>query len=600
MKTADRRAGRPRSFGLVPLLLLTATIGLLPVDARGKQPATLEMPFILWGGDVATFHANGGLETKPGTLFDKLGLKLKLTRGDDFDKQVDNYLTGKSPFLRGTMSMLGQASEKIAKADKNKPVVFLQLTWSKGDHLIARAELKTLDNLKGKTVALQKGGPHVGMLDDVLHTAGLQWSDIKVVWTLDVTGDKGPPGVFRNDAKVDACFAITPDMIGLTGGLDSKGTGVAGTVPGAHVLVSTATMQRSIADVYACRKDFYDANKELIEKFTAGYLRACEELVDLRKKHHAKDKEATARYKALLKLTQDIYGRDDVPGEADADALIDDAVFVGLPGNYSFFVDKGNLSGFEAKQKGALDLALKLKDASARFEFLHPQFDYDKLKRLGELTSNKNDQASTFKKDAVPPPLTADDALFTFSIRFAADQSTFPVEDYGVDFQRVVEQASLFGKGLVVVRGHSDIAAVLKEFVTKAVASGMLKKEGKSPNLAYFLKDGKEVSLKDTRKVLELVEELAAMDDGPKAVVKEMLDLSNKRATEVRDAIIKYAAGKGYKLDAGQIRAEGVGVTSPVVPYPRNLDDAAKNRIVEIRLMKSKGKEQMTQPDFDF
>jgi len=32
------------------------------------------LPFILWGGDVATFHANGGLATKPGTIFARHGL----------------------------------------------------------------------------------------------------------------------------------------------------------------------------------------------------------------------------------------------------------------------------------------------------------------------------------------------------------------------------------------------------------------------------------------------------------------------------------------------------------------------------------------------
>jgi len=94
-----------------------------------KKADTLEVPFILWGGDVATFVANGGLETKPGTTFEKQGLKLKLTPGDDFVAQVKNYMEGKTPFLRGTMSMLGQASEVIGADPKTKPVVFLQLTW---------------------------------------------------------------------------------------------------------------------------------------------------------------------------------------------------------------------------------------------------------------------------------------------------------------------------------------------------------------------------------------------------------------------------------------------------------------------------------------
>src|SRR5258708_27329170 len=82
---------------------------------RLKPDTVLELPFIFWGGDVAAFHANGGLETTPDSLFGKQGLKIKLVPGDDFGGQVKNYLDNKTPFLRGTMSMLGQASEDLTK-----------------------------------------------------------------------------------------------------------------------------------------------------------------------------------------------------------------------------------------------------------------------------------------------------------------------------------------------------------------------------------------------------------------------------------------------------------------------------------------------------
>src|SRR5262245_62106055 len=42
----------------------------------------LQLPYILWGGDVATFLANGGESTREGSIFAKHGLKLNLVRGD--------------------------------------------------------------------------------------------------------------------------------------------------------------------------------------------------------------------------------------------------------------------------------------------------------------------------------------------------------------------------------------------------------------------------------------------------------------------------------------------------------------------------------------
>src|SRR5207253_438584 len=120
--------------------------------------------------------------------------------------QVKDYVEGRSAFLRGTLSMIALASEVVGANEKTKPVVFLQLTWSRGDHMVAREALKTLNDLKGKKVCLQKDGPHVGLLDDVLKTAGLTWKDITVVWVDDISGPKGPAATFTKDNSIDACF----------------------------------------------------------------------------------------------------------------------------------------------------------------------------------------------------------------------------------------------------------------------------------------------------------------------------------------------------------------------------------------------------------
>ena len=280
-----RRGTRSAVLTLVITVLALLAAGehtLLPAQQRfsdqvgavGVQPvqggSTLEVPFILWGGDVATFQANGGLKTRPGSAFAKLGLDLNLVPGDNFIEQVRRYMGGKSPFLRGTLRMIGLASEVIGEDPRTKGVVFLQLTWSAGDHMVGREGFKTLNDLRGKKVVLQRGGPHVGMLDDIIGAAGLTWNDVTVVWVDDITGDKGPAERFRKDSSIDACMVITPDMLGLSSGLDAKGTGAEGTVKGAHVVISTANMSRSIADVYVCRKDYFDAHRDVVEKLTAA------------------------------------------------------------------------------------------------------------------------------------------------------------------------------------------------------------------------------------------------------------------------------------------------------------------------------------------
>ena len=61
-----------------------------------KASKTVQVPYILWGGDIATFVANGDLKTQSGSLYQKAGLDMQLVPGDDFVGQVKNYISGKS------------------------------------------------------------------------------------------------------------------------------------------------------------------------------------------------------------------------------------------------------------------------------------------------------------------------------------------------------------------------------------------------------------------------------------------------------------------------------------------------------------------------
>ncbi len=567
-------------------------------DVGAMKPGeVMEVPYILWGGDVATYYANGGAETKPGSIYARQGLNVKLTRNDDPGKQVKEYLEGKTPFLRMTMSMLGQVSEDICKDSRTRPVIFLQLTWSAGDHMVGRPSLRNLNDLKGKKIALQSGGPHVGMLNDILRTAKLEWSDITVVWTEDVTGPKGPAALFGKDATVDACFAITPDMESLTGGLDSTGTGEKETVKGAKVVVSTAQMSRSIADVYACRKDFFDKNKALVEKFAAGYLKASEDLVDLRKKwDNDKNKATDAKYDAVLKMTQDMFGKEDIKKLDDAHGLIMDASFVGLPGNISFFTDRSNLSGFLPKARAAIALPAdpakdplkNVPDVESRF--LTASFDYDRIRTLGGMAGVKPPEGGRFEKAEIKDD--PEKIIYEFLVKFEPNESKFSEEKYGTDFQRALEMASLFGNTVIAVRGHADPGLLVQRFVRAALDKGIIVRKGDK----FALKDGGDLDLNNTKQVLDLIQknDLSVNETFQgrtekldlKDSVRMLQKLSDDRANTVRSAVVGYGGRHSLKLDASQIRSIGVGVTSPVVGYPETDEDAAKNRRVEFRIIK--------------
>ncbi|MCA9126823.1 MAG: ABC transporter substrate-binding protein [Planctomycetales bacterium] len=567
-------------------------VGNTPVG-QVAQSTKIQVPYITWGGDVATFLANGDLQTKGSSIFGMEGLDIQLTPGDDFVAQVKDYMAGKSPMLRGTVRMLGQASEVIGSDPRTKPVVILQLSWSAGDHIVGREDIKTLNDLKGKRIACQQGGPHVGLLYDSLSAAQLTNSDVEIVWTKDLTGPNGAAEAFRKDATIAACCVITPDLIGLTGGFESAGSGAEGTVAGAHVVNSTQQMSRSIADVYAVRRDWYDANKNWVEKFVAGYLKASKQLVALRNDFE-QNQRMSDQYKTILATSQRILGAEVLPTlEVDAHGLLLDCNFMGLPGQQSFFLDKGNLSGFTGKLSEALDMATGWGYARARIGFDANDLNYQSIAKLAGLEftalatnverfNTKGESATTFFGDNLDS-----NTIVSFTISFEPNQYDFSTDQYGGEFQRALKAASTFGNARVVIRGHADPTKTLQDLVRTGVTKGLIQQTGNRNNYRYFYK-GKPLDLENLSEVMALVQTgaFAGGEFDPHVTMQAALNLSKLRADNVKQALADFGKQISANVDLSQIVPVGVGIAEPVISKPQSIEQAKENMRVEFRIVK--------------
>lgn len=604
-----------RIVGLVLCVLVAATayggelnfsriVGDIPFSPVKENEVTT-VPYITWGGDVVTFHANGGIETKEGSIYNRQGLKLKLVAGDDFVGQVKAYCAGDTPYLRCTSTMLGLCSEVIGKNPATKPVVIMQLTWSAGDHIIAREQIKNLDNWKKKKVkvCLQQNGPHVGLVDDALRAAGLRWSDIDVVWAKDLTGSQNcPAAMFRADQSIDCCCCISPDMIGLCGGLDQKGGEAEGAVLNSHVVLSTAQMSRSISDWYVVRSDYYQAHRAEVEKFVAGYLQGAAEIVAAKKQYND-GKGKSEVYVNALTLAQSIYGKDVLKTtEVDAHGLMCDCNIVGLPGNMEFFDDAGNPNGFIAKQKVALDVANTLGVATGRYGFERTSSDWQKIAQLAGLPY----ALPSFTGGRIQGEIEhfTDDldknTILTFTIKFQPNQTDFSADTYGAEFERVVRTASTAGNAVFAVRGHADVTAVIKSFLRAGKEKGIITVTGSTGNYRYFLR-GQPLDLSQTNTLLDEIRNgnFVGASEDPNEVMQAAVNLSLARAQAVKEAIVKYAKASGLNLDASQIRPQGIGVREPVIARPTNITEAKENMRVEFRLVKVPA-EAIKSSDFDY
>lgn len=599
----------------------TDLVGNVPTGkVQWDEKSPLRTPYITWGGESATFAANGlSLKTTSDSIYGKMGVNLDLVNGDDFVQQVRDYKSGKSPFLRGTYRMIGMAAESVSQDPDTQPICILQMTWSLGDHIVSRQNVKTLADLKGTTGIIQTGGPHVGLVDDALKAANLTWNDINVIWAKDLSiTDQSPAAMFRNTPNADWCCVISPDMIGLTGGLQATGSGAEGTIKGAHVVVSTSELSRSIADTYWVRKDFYQNHRDLLQKFVAGYLQGCNRVIELRKAYEDK---GSKDYENLLKFMQLTFGKEVCPSlDPDTHGMILDLNWVGLPGNVAFFTETNNPNGFEAFAKNSIDMATAQGYAKnlSPTALIPAQLDYSRIASLGGLgqvqiaktgSTTKVVRKDKFKAEAVEREIENFNqeemdsrTIYSFTVNFEPNQITFPVRQYEKELSEVASKASKFGNAIIAVRGHSDPSKTLMEMVRAGMKNGILKRSGsKESGYRYSLK-GQPFDITNTKEIVSAIERGdfdGVAGHNPRDTYQAAVNLSRRRAENFIDSLASWCEKNDYPFDKSQIKAQGVGIREPFIARPRNFDDAMQNMRVEFRLVRVDAEAQQAD-DFDF
>lgn len=528
-----------------------------------KRTDEILLPIITWGGDIATILANGDSElTIKDSFFGQKGLKFKLLRIDDFTKQLQMFIGGETPYLRGTMGMINQAAELLSRDPRTKPVVIYQLTWSAGgDCLVVKETIKTARDLKGKIIALQQYGPHVDYLATLLRGAGLSLKDVTLRWTQDLTGTDNTPVQAFYGKDVDAAFVIIPDGMMLTSN-GTVGTGAEGSVKGARILLSTKTANRVIADIYAVRSDYLAKNREKVQAFVHGLLLGEQELRKLFKEKE----QRTAAFKKTLTAAAKLL-LDSPQATGDVEGLYRDCEFVGFPGNVQFFGDPNWSRNFEKLTEEIQSFFVSIGLLSKKTRIEHAQWEYDKL-RTG-LVGIEAVQTPRFREQEVAKVVEQKRAkgtleegeIFSFEIRFQPNQDDFSPDMYEDDFKKVVELASTYGGAVIVVEGHSDPMNYLSK-----------KKQGAD-----------ELMLK--------------------RITQAARNLSLARSHRVRDSVVAYAKSKGMTLDPSQFTVIGHGISRPKTGIcggepcvPKTKDEWLSNMRVVFRVIQVEAEQSVFTP----
>ena len=421
---------------------------------------TVRMALNVWAGWAPVILANNGF--KPGKVWktaDGKGFKLELVLIDDPIAMRDAYASGKVHIGWATLDMIPLFVEQLRKDSRTMPRVYQQVDWSNGgDGIVCRANIKSVTDMRGKTVVLAQNSPSHFFLLNTLIAGGLQPSEVEYKFTQDAFQ---AAAAFNADKSVACVVSWAPDIYNLA---EAKGN---------KMLVNTQTANKLIADVWFARADFAKDNPQIVEGLARGIFESMETL---------KGQEGKAQAAKLMAAGYSIP-------EKDALSMQGDAHSTNYAENREFFLNQNNPTNFERTWNTAYFLYRKIGSVAGNPVPFDQVMDFSVIQALGKdpvYANSKNEYQVNF----VPTSATAVQAesneilTKTIVIQFYPNSDDIDKkvdkavngktvqEAYDPNAPFVVEEAGKlagqFGAARIVIEGHTDASMKGSGTVTAA------------------------------------------------------------------------------------------------------------------------------------
>jgi len=502
-----------KEYAYVPSQRLPDVKGVSNYSAMNAR--TVRFAINVWAGWAPIVYANGGF--KPGKLWQVPGgqpFKVELVLIDDPVSMRDAYAAGDVHIGWATVDMLPLLLESLQKDSRVMPRIFQQVDWSNGgDGIVVRNSIKTASDLRGKTVVLAQNSPSHFFALNVLINSGVEPAEVDFRFTNTAFE---AAAAFNADKKIAGVVSWAPDIYNLS---DIKGN---------KLLVSTATANKLIADVWFARADFAKDNPDIMEGLVRGIFDAMVEL----DAQEAKQKVATWLAEGYS-----------LP-PADALSMLPDAHWTNYAENREFFLNRNNPTNFERTFNTAYVLYRKIGAVSSRVNF-DQLVDFSVLQKLSSEAKYANQQSS-------------------YGINFA------PMSASAIQS----ESPEILTK-TVVIHFFPNSWDLFKKVVKDK--NGKSVEEMYDPNVDFVLEEiGKLAgSYGAARIVIEGHTDGSMRGQVPDSAVRE---LSTNRATSVKSELLR----KFPTMDPNQFSAVGMGWSRPA--DISDADNQAKNRRVEVKV----------------
>ncbi|MBL8239534.1 MAG: OmpA family protein [Bryobacterales bacterium] len=235
-----------------------------PLPSLTKDSATnaVRVRVNIWVGCVGGLVANGGLDTVPGSIYDKKGLKVSFKIIDDWTEGATALATDNVDVMLTTADVWAKDYAQFREKGFNARAAYL-VDWSRGaDGVIGSQGIKSIEDLAGKTVAYAPYTPSHFLLYNGLKNSGLTTAQRTEIFSKAVhTKDGIEPATLFAQQKVAAAVAWDPDM-----------SDAVAKRPGSRKIYDTKVANRLIADLLVVSDKFAAKNPQTVSKLIEGWL----------------------------------------------------------------------------------------------------------------------------------------------------------------------------------------------------------------------------------------------------------------------------------------------------------------------------------------
>ena len=175
---------------------------------------TVRFAINVWAGWGPIIYANNGF--KPGKVWKTPAgkdFKVELVLIDDPVAMRDAYAAGNLHVGWATLDMVPLFLEGLRKDSRVMPRIYQQVDWSNGgDGIVVREAVKTMADLRGKTVVLAQNSPSHFFVLNALINAGVQPAEVQFKFTQDAFQ---AAAAFNADKSLAGVVSWAPDIYNL-------------------------------------------------------------------------------------------------------------------------------------------------------------------------------------------------------------------------------------------------------------------------------------------------------------------------------------------------------------------------------------------------